>query len=455
MILKLEDHCEFINGGSWTADEYSSSGYPVLKVSNFDKDSISFDDLSYLQKESYPKYQRNRLNLFDIVIATVGSHPSLVNSAAGRVITIPKSAEGLLLNQNAVCLRTKDQGVIDQRYLGYLCKSQVFQHFIQQRGKGAANQMRIPIGGIKSFEFDFPVVENQRKIAATLSAYDDLIENNLKRIKLLEEKAQLTYEEWFVRMKFPGHESTPINEETGLPEGWEKKKIGEITKTSSGGTPSRKKETEYYENGTIPWVRTGELKEFILTDAEYKITEIGLKNSSAKVFPKDTVLLAMYGNTIGETSFVTKEVSTNQACCAFLVGDKSYLSYFLHQYLLYNKNYILNYRMGAAQENISQTIIQNIKIILPSKDLLKLFAGECSKLYKSIETLIYQNQLLKEARDILLPRLMTGMIDPDKISGQVVDALDLSAFENGDADGMLMAAEPGRSYSSKNRTDEE
>ncbi len=276
--------------------------------------------------------------------------------------------------------------------------------------------------------------DTQRKIAGILSAYDDLIENNLKRIKLLEEKAQLTYEEWFVRMKFPGHETTPMNEETGLPEGWEEKKVGDITKTSSGGTPSRKKEIEYYENGTIPWVRTGELKNFILTDAEFKITESGLKNSSAKLFPKNTVLLAMYGNTIGETSFVTKEVCSNQACCAFLVKNKTFLSYFLHQYLLYHKDYILNYRMGAAQENISQSIIQNIKIIYPLEDLLINFEEDISKNYKSIEGLIKQNQLLKEARDILLPRLMTGMID--------VEALDLSAFEQEDQEEMLMAAEP-------------
>ena len=272
-----------------------------------------------------------------------------------------------------------------------------------------------------SQKINLPPLPTQRKIASILSAYDDLIENNLKRIKLLEEKAQLTYEEWFVRLKFPGHETTPINKETGLPEGWEKKKIGNISKTSSGGTPSRKKEAEYYENGTIPWVRTGELKNFILTDAEYNITESGLKNSSAKLFPKNTVLLAMYGNTIGETSFVTKEVSSNQACCAFLVKDKPFLSYFLHQYLLYNKNYILNYRMGAAQENISQSIVQNIKIIFPKEHLLIAFEKVTKPIYQEIENMIRQNQLFKEARDILLPRLMTGMIDVEQMNLETIE----------------------------------
>ena len=118
MSLKLEDYCLFINGGSWTADEYAEVGYPVLKVSNFDQNSISYTDLSFLQKSSFEKYKRNQLQQYDIVIATVGSHPSLVNSAAGRCITIPKDAEGLLLNQNAVSIKTNDSEIIDQRYLG-------------------------------------------------------------------------------------------------------------------------------------------------------------------------------------------------------------------------------------------------------------------------------------------------------------------------------------------------
>ena len=263
---------------------------------------------------------------------------------------------------------------------------------------------------LNAYIVNVPPLETQKKIASILSGYDDLIENNLKRIKILEEMAQQTYEEWFVRMRFPGHESVTMNPETGLPEGWEKVKLGDWIKTSSGGTPSKKKEVEYYENGSIPWVRTGELKNFILIDSEIKITESGLKNSSAKLFPKGTVLLAMYGNTIGETSYCAFETSTNQACCGFLV-KKDYESYFIHQYLLYNKEHILSFRMGAAQENISQSIIQNIELIKPLEDILIDFGDNLKLIYDSIINLQNQNQRLREARDILLPRLMMGMIE--------------------------------------------
>lgn len=263
---------------------------------------------------------------------------------------------------------------------------------------------------LNAYVVNIPPLPTQKKIASILSGYDDLIENNLKRIKILEEMAQQTYEEWFVRMRFPGYETAEINAETGLPAGWERVKLGEWVKTSSGGTPSKKKETEYYKNGNIPWIRTGELKNFILIDSEIKITVSGLKNSSAKLFPRGTVLLAMYGNTIGETSYCAFEASTNQACCGFLVKNTNW-SYFLHQYLLNNKEHVLSFRMGAAQENISQGIIQNIELNKPNEEMLNQFGIQAKQYYDSIINLLNQNQRLREARDILLPRLMMGMVE--------------------------------------------
>ena len=274
-----------------------------------------------------------------------------------------------------------------------------------------------PIVNKSSFEsikINVPPLPTQQKIAKTLSNYDDLIENNLKRIKLLEESARLTYEEWFLRFRIDG-KKLDIDTATGLPFEWEVRKISDFVDTASGGTPSRRKPEEFYKDGTIPWVKTKELKNFMIIDADEHITEQGLKKSSAKMFPANTVLLAMYGNTIGEVTFSTFPTSTNQACCAFLVKDKAYLSYFIHQYLLKNKQKILGYRMGAAQENISQQIIKSIEIEIPSESLLQLFGKRLSEKYNLIKSLHTQNQLLKEARDILLPRLMTGMIDTDNM----------------------------------------
>lgn len=162
----------------------------------------------------------------DVVIATVGSHPNRVESAAGRSIIVNSLVDGFYLNQNAVCLKTKDSEVLDQRYLGYLCKERTFVHYIQNKGRGAANQMRIAIGAIKAYEFDLPEINVQRQIANVLSDFDNLIENNKKQINLLEEAAERLYREWFVDLHFPSYENVKIAD--GVPEGWEREKLSDI-----------------------------------------------------------------------------------------------------------------------------------------------------------------------------------------------------------------------------------
>jgi type I restriction enzyme S subunit len=232
MIYKLDDVCDFINGGAWSDKEYVSKGLPVLKVTNCKPNGFSVEDINYLPLLSATKYAKNKLQIGDVVIATVGSHPNLVNSAAGRSCIINSLVEGFYLNQNAVCMRTKDNDIVDQGYLGYHAKYRIFQHFIQMRGRGAANQMRIAISSIKSYEFNFPDIDVQRKIASILSVYDNLIENNQKQIKLLEEAAQRLYKEWFVDFRFPGYEDVKIVD--GVPEGWSVTTIDSFVELQSG-----------------------------------------------------------------------------------------------------------------------------------------------------------------------------------------------------------------------------
>ncbi len=248
MKYLLGEICDFINGGAWSDSEYTSDGLPVLKVTNCRPKGFVLDDIDYLPLSSSRKYSKNKLRKGDVVIATVGSHPNLVNSAAGRSSIVNSLVEGFYLNQNAVCIRAKDQEILDQQYLGYLAQCRPFQHYIQMRGKGAANQMRIAIGAIKSYEFELPKIEVQHKIADILSTYDDLIENNQKQIKLLEEAAQRLYKEWFVDLRFPGHEKTPIVD--GVPEGWEKRSVGSIIRKVE--RTRQISTSEYQSTGDLP-----------------------------------------------------------------------------------------------------------------------------------------------------------------------------------------------------------
>lgn len=251
-------------------------------------------------------------------------------------------------------------------------------------------------------------IDEQKKVADILSTYDNLIENNNKRIKLLEQMAENLYKEWFVRFRFPGYEDTEF--EDGMPRGWVREKIGLHYNTCSGGTPSRKHE-EYYTEGTIPWVKTGEIKDGIIIHTDECITEAGIKGSSAKLLPQGAVVMAMYGVNIGMLAYLDSEMTCNQACCVF--NDKNEINsrHYLFHYLYSIRDYLLLIGFGAAQQNLSQDLIKKVKIVIPPAELIKEFDKQKEPLYQTIRALMMQNDKLIKQRDALLPRLMSGKLE--------------------------------------------
>ena len=259
--------------------------------------------------------------------------------------------------------------------------------------------------GIK---IDLPELSTQKRIADMLYSYDELIENNNRRIALLEKAAQELYKEWFVRFRFPGHENTKF--ENGLPEGWERKKVSTYYNTCSGGTPSRTHE-EYFDTGIYPWVKTGEIKDCIIIDTEEYITEEAVKKSSAKLLPAKLVAMAMYGVNIGQLGYFDSQMTCNQACCVF--SDKRNFSskHYLFQYLKSIREYLLLISFGAAQQNLSQDLIKKIKIVMPSEEVVRAFEERIDVIYDSIKMLMQKNKNLAKQRDLLLPRLMSGKLE--------------------------------------------
>jgi type I restriction enzyme, S subunit len=170
---------------------------------------------------------------------------------------------------------------------------------------------------------------------------------------------------------------------------WEMVKLGDVFKITSGGTPLKAK-NEYYENGTIPWVKTGDLKQKFITTGFDMITEEGLNNSSAKLFPKGTVLIAMYGATIGACSILGIDASTNQACAALLPSEKVNNAY-LYYFLLSQKEKLVKMGVGGAQPNISATILKNIEMPLPSLDVQEQIVDILDKTQEIINS--YKKQL--------------------------------------------------------------
>ena len=271
--------------------------------------------------------------------------------------------------------------------------------------RGAA-QNNLNLEMVKNYRINHPSLAEQEKIGETLFAYDSLIGNNVRRMNLLEESTKLLYKEWFVRLRFPGHEHTRIVK--GVPEGWVSGIIADFYDTGSGGTPSRKR-PEYFEGNTL-WVKTQELKNEFLIETQERITEQAIRDSAARVFPEGTVLFAMYGATIGQLGILALPSATNQACCAIIPRHQGLHYIYAFLFLLENKQRLIGLAQGAAQKNVNQEIIKSYPMISPSRTILNQFVESLRPSFELRLNLQLQNKKLREARDIMLPRLMSGEI---------------------------------------------
>lgn len=288
------------------------------------------------------------------------------------------------------------------RYVYYYLQIMHLEQFNSGAGVPTLNQNHL-----HSMKVLIHDIQEQRKVATILAAYDNLIENNNKRIKILEQMAENLYKEWFVRFRFPGYENAEFVD--GLPKGWSRNKLKTYYNTSSGGTPSRSI-SSYYENGSIPWVKTGEITDTIILGTEEYITEDAVKHSSAKKIASGSLLMAMYGVNIGQLGIVAKEMTCNQAACVFSEKRAFSSRFYLFYYLKSIREYLLLIGFGAAQQNLSQELIQNIRIVMPTDGIVMAFEQKIGVMYDEIQSLLEKNANLVKQRDLLLPRLMSGKL---------------------------------------------
>ena len=236
---------------------------------------------------------------------------------------------------------------------------------------------------IENIKIPFPKIEIQKKIVSESEEIQKKEIGNEIKIKELSKKV-----------------SNIIN---GLK--WNNDmKIGDLCVTSSGGTPLTSKR-DYYENGVIPWLTSGEVKNGLIKNTRQKITDLGLKNSSAKIFPKKTVLVAMYGATAGQVGILDIESSTNQAICGIIPNDKIDSKY-LYYYLLQQTNNLLDIRTGVARPNLSQDKIQNFKIPLPSIKLQKEIVSDIEKIETEINKVKEENKNLELEKDEIIKKYL-------------------------------------------------
>ena len=378
---KLGDYVEVLSGFAFKSKDFTSEGVPVIKIKNISPPNVSLEDLSYVPMTIVTQNPRYILSRGDVLIAMTGSHINQIASVVGRVGRIRYDVLSVL-NQRVGKIVNKDDKKSSLDFVYYYLSQYEVKVELAQKAGGAANQANISPKDIKDLMFPCPPVETQHRIATILSRYDSLIENYQKQIKLLEEAAHRLYKEWFIDLHFPEHENTNIID--GVPEGWEKKSITDVLEIKYG------KDHKLLKEGTIPVYGTGGIMRYV---------EKSLFTGESVLIPRKGSLnnIMLVGGTFWtiDTMFysIPKENNVAKIVYFYLKGVDMY-----------------SFNIGAAVPSMTVNILSGMKLLVPNEDVKNKFEMIVSKYFIRIHSLQSQLRLLTEARDRLLPKLMSGEI---------------------------------------------
>lgn len=251
----------------------------------------------------------------------------------------------------------------------------------------------------------------------TLNVINSVINNNLEQL------AKNIFNEYFIKYEFPNESGRPYKTDKGIfknsslgliPEKWEVKTISEFTKEmKNGGTPRRGTD-KYWIDGEIPWLKTGEINNTLIVNNTEFITQEGLDNSSAKLLPINSVIMAMYGKgTAARVGLLKIKATTNQACCAMICNSYED-SLYLYMHLLIYQQQIETFANGSVQQNLNKDIIGSLKLVIPDERTLK--NTNFKEIFNKIHLNLLEIEKLTKLRDTLLPKLMSGEIDVSEIN---------------------------------------
>ena len=300
---------------------------------------------------------------------------------------------------------TFDKSFIDTNYGYWFLKQNSIYNFLMMMNC-SATMPAITFKMLDRVQVQFPVISIQRRIASILSAYDNLIENNNKRIRLLEQMAENLYKEWFVRFRFPGHEKAEF--ENGLPKGWREEIASTVIDVMSGGTP--KTEREDYYGGDIPFYTPKDADDSIFVYSTItNITEEGLAHCNSQYYPINTLMITARG-TVGKLSLLAVPMAMNQSCFALKFKD-SRNPYYLYYSIKNEVAKLKKMANGGVFDTIIVKTFDHIKIIVPADKILGAFDKQVTPILEQIQHLQRQSALLSRQRDLLLPRLMSGKLE--------------------------------------------
>ena len=378
-IAKLGDISKNIQTGPFGSQlhqsDYSECGIPVVMPKDLVGGKISEESIARVDKTHVERLCRHKIEVGDILYSRRGD--------VGRCAHVTKKEEGWLCGTG--CLRvTIDSEKADSRFVFFQLQHPDTVGWVEKHAVGAT-MLNLNTTILSSVPIRLPTLEIQKRIADILSAYDDLIENNQKQIKLLEEAAQRLYKEWSVDLRFPGHENTKIVD--GVPEGWSRTNINEIL-TFHRGYDLTKNEMKA---GRYPVVGSTTV---IGYHNEFKIKGPGIVTGRS--------------GSLGKYQFIWDNFWPHNTSL-YISDYKDHNIFFVYSLLQTVDFASLN--NGGAIPTLNRNVLSNIEVIEPTDELQEMFAKIAEAQYRKIRNLEKQNNQLKMARDVLLPKLMSGEVE--------------------------------------------
>ena len=358
-------------------DEFYPQGYCLfLNTGNVTKEGLIFEENQFITKEKDEALRKGKLKRGDIVYTTRGT----VGNAGYYNSNVPY--ENVRINSGMVILRANVE-IVDARFLYQILKSEYYRPYFKQYCTGSA-QPQLPIKNFSQIYLNVPDIKTQHRIADIVSAYDDLIKNNQRQIKLLEEAAQRLYKEWFVDLRFPGHENTKIVD--GVPEGWRRGLLKELISVNYG-----KDHKKVPDDGNIPVYGSGGL----------------MRKCNKSLFSGEAVLIPRKGS-LNNIMYVDETFWTVDTMF-YATMKQPHTAVFVYFFVKAFDMYSMN--IGAAVPSMTTKILDAMDVVIPDKETLEKFDKRAKLYFNKIKTLQGQNERLKTARDLLLPKLMSGEVE--------------------------------------------
>ena len=380
-------------------DEFYPQGYCLfLNTGNVTKEGLTFEENQFITKEKDEALRKGKLKRGDIVYTTRGT----VGNAGYYNSNVPY--ENVRINSGMVILRANGE-IVDARFLYQILKSEYYRPYFKQYCTGSA-QPQLPIKNFSQIYLNVPDIKTQHRIADILSAYDDLIENNQKQIKLLEEAAQRLYKEWFVDLRFPGHENTKIVD--GVPEGWSKSMVSEVSAVLRRGISPK-----YNEKARGIVINQKCIRQTIVSYDETRTQEKKYP-AELEMMESDIVICSTGAGTLGRVGqiFEAKGNATLDSHVTLIRANEKIGQQYLFWSLKMQQDYLMSAGKGSTNQlELSRETIGNCKILIPEQKIAEQAEKNFAAIHDKMKECSMRIARLREVRDLLLPKLMSGEVE--------------------------------------------